>query len=811
MLFQSMEQLNGISIRMTTLETRIVQSLNNATTHEQGEAAIEDHVENEKVAQVQVPNPPPAHELPAVIPQPPMPEWAREVLEREWYETYDTAGDITKKVKMEVQDFEDHIVQNGAYFQPPLHADAPLIGANVKPTDVSTQKSTRPIPKVPSSNAATVMSDTTAPTTPAKAPADASKSFPFQFGSISPGLMNGMQIPARTSSAPPNLDEQKRDQACHDLLRAGLTLPMPSIPVPKQQLPRKDAGTVDQSNTDETYPTPKVKRGVQVSAASHVVETQKPSVHTIPGISMQIPFHQPQVPSQSNTSERDVQVLVASPVVQTQKPSVHPIPGSTRKTVKITHPDTHEELRLDGSSGQRSQDDIDKAAENFVTSTFTVQGAIYTKPSPSALDLSTISLGDKASIVDISLTGNDGIWTKEVDGTTSGMLDQHSARASVPPLSEATLKFEGEGADKISAGLVSLSALGSKDKPLPEPNRGKSNKAKQRRRRKELLQKADAAGTTSDLYMAYRGPEENKETVTSAEIMLSSSSISLKQVYGDSSQEDVVSSQNVDQSKANPDDWKDAADISTPKLETYDEGKHNHGGLQHQGEDEIGVMARKYTRDFLLIFAEQYTDLPDGFDITSDLAGQCIDLPQVPSQSNTGEINPTPKVKNHKKKKKTPKVKRGVQVSVASSVVQTQKPSVHPIPGVSLQIPFHQPHVPIQFGGSSPQIEFQGMTGTSLPMPMPLHFQMGNLPRVQQPVFVPGLQPHRMQTLGIMHQGHGLNFSSPMGPQLPSQLGNLGIGITQQFSQQQAGNFGSTRKTVKITHPDNHEEFRLDG
>ncbi|CAO2200804.1 unnamed protein product [Urochloa humidicola] len=38
-----------------------------------------------------------------------------------------------------------------------------------------------------------------------------SKGFNFQFGSIN---MNGLpQFPARTSSAPPNLDEQKRNQA----------------------------------------------------------------------------------------------------------------------------------------------------------------------------------------------------------------------------------------------------------------------------------------------------------------------------------------------------------------------------------------------------------------------------------------------------------------------------------------------------------------------------------------------------------------------------------------------------------------------
>lgn len=62
--------------------------------------------------------------------------------------------------------------------------------------------------------------------------------FPLQFGSISPGLMQVvlkfvgnnaccrllnlthelnclcLQVPARTSSAPPNLDEQKQGQVC---------------------------------------------------------------------------------------------------------------------------------------------------------------------------------------------------------------------------------------------------------------------------------------------------------------------------------------------------------------------------------------------------------------------------------------------------------------------------------------------------------------------------------------------------------------------------------------------------------------------
>ena len=68
MQFRITEQLNGISIRMTNLETRIVQPLNNAIAHEQEDVAIEGHVENESVAEVQVPKPPPTCELPAGIP-----------------------------------------------------------------------------------------------------------------------------------------------------------------------------------------------------------------------------------------------------------------------------------------------------------------------------------------------------------------------------------------------------------------------------------------------------------------------------------------------------------------------------------------------------------------------------------------------------------------------------------------------------------------------------------------------------------------------------------------------------------------------
>ncbi|XP_058008245.1 eukaryotic translation initiation factor 4G isoform X2 [Hevea brasiliensis] len=186
-------------------------------------------------------------------------------------------------------------VQNGAHVQPPLHgaSDAHVSIGTGKPNEMQiTQRSTRAVPKVPTSQSPTMNSENASPMTPAKGPADASKAFPFQFGSISPGFMNGMQIPARTSSAPPNLDEQKRDQARHDTFRSVPPLPTPA---PKQQLPRKDVGGVDHSSAGEAHPMPKAKKDVQVSTAQPVSQTQKPSVLPLPMPSMQMPFHQPPV------------------------------------------------------------------------------------------------------------------------------------------------------------------------------------------------------------------------------------------------------------------------------------------------------------------------------------------------------------------------------------------------------------------------------------------------------------------------------------------------------------------------------------
>ncbi|KAG8363470.1 hypothetical protein BUALT_Bualt19G0025800 [Buddleja alternifolia] len=181
-------------------------------------------------------------------------------------------------------------------------------------------------------------------------------------------------------------------------------------------------------------------------------------------------------------------------------------------------------------------------------------------------------------------------------------------------------------------------------------------------------------------------------------------------------------------------------------------------------------------------------------------------IPSIPKQQSRKKETGISDQPNACEAQPVSKSKRDTQVSAAPPVTQTQKPAVHPIPNMPMQRPFHQPQVPVPFGGPNPHIPSQAMSGTSLPMPMQMHLPMGN-----PPMFVSGLQPHHIQSQGIIHQGQNLNFSSQMGHQLPPQLGNMGMNMASQFPQQQAGKYSGARKAVKITHPETHEELRLDG
>ncbi|KAG9440336.1 hypothetical protein H6P81_020501 [Aristolochia fimbriata] len=313
-------------------------------------------------------------------------------------------------------------LQNGGHTQISVHgqSDTSVLAAN-RPNDTSTNKTSRGLPKAPVPKPASGASDSSSPATPSKG--DVSSAFPLQFGSLSPGFMNGVQVPARTTSAPPNLDEQKRNQARQDSIAA-----VPAVH--KQQFPRKDMSGASKSNIVEARPPGQVKRDAHVQLPE-ATSNKKSSLRPVSGMSMGMPYQQPQgplqfggpsaqIPPQSVTSS-SLQMQMTLPMgnaAQVQAPvfvpglQSHPLPpqgimhqsqglgyppqighqispqlnnmgmgmapqfspqqpgkftGPRKTTVKITHPDTHEELRLDkrtdtytdgGPTGPRSHPNL---------------------------------------------------------------------------------------------------------------------------------------------------------------------------------------------------------------------------------------------------------------------------------------------------------------------------------------------------------------------------------------------------------------------------------------------------------------------
>ncbi|KAF4377332.1 hypothetical protein G4B88_005810 [Cannabis sativa] len=223
------------------------------------------------------------------------------------------------------------------------------------------------------------------------------------------------------------------------------------------------------------------------------------------------------------------------------------------------------------------------------------------------------SSAEISSSVDTISSRGYGIRNNEVSLPNSGGVEQSQARAN------ESAKHEGGSMESVCGGnVVHLSGAGvpvlgaSKDRPASELIRTKSTIARGKKKRKELLQKADAAGTTSDLYNAYKGPEEKKESVVDSEGF--SSSTNFNKVTDDVPAE-IFALEKDTGAKSEPDDWEDAADISKPKLETVDNGEH-----AQLDKDENKNTVKKYSRDFLLKYADQFTDVPKNFEITADIS-----------------------------------------------------------------------------------------------------------------------------------------------------------------------------------------------
>ncbi|KAL0374227.1 UNVERIFIED_CONTAM: Eukaryotic translation initiation factor 4G [Sesamum radiatum] len=284
------------------------------------------------------------------------------------------------------------------------------------------------------------------------------------------------------------------------------------------------------------------------------------------------------------------------------------ITGKESSNQEVTHSigglSEHTEGKAKETLGCRS-DDL-KMTDNLVASTHTEGGGDA---------LSSVSVkrlfaqDDKISSSDTLQGARDGMGTT----VAKSVVDQESASVFVPSHPHGASIPENADIGNNGGDLVSPSSTTVKDKVMSDTNVAKSVVPRGKKKKKELYRKAEAAGTSSDLYMAYKGPKEQNETVTSADSLEKTSSISMKQASAEVTQENHVSIEKPAVRKLEPDDWEDAAENS-PQLET---SKNESQGIDGDGN---GLITKRYSRDFLLKFVEQCTDLPEGLEITSDIA-----------------------------------------------------------------------------------------------------------------------------------------------------------------------------------------------
>lgn len=157
---------------------------------------------------------------------------------------------------------------------------------------------------------------------------------------------------------------------------------------------------------------------------------------------------------------------------------------------------------------------------------------------------------------------------------------------------------------------------------------------------------------------------------------------------------------------------------------------------------------------------------------------------------------------------KYPATKPKISVQIPASYTPNMAPPqfMLPVPGRSMPVAFQQkqPQVPIEFRGPGFQMQSIGSVSSSLPVKMAV--PLGNSPHIQ-PMFVHGAQPRAFHQQSFIHHGQGFGCAPPNNCHLP-QFGNMRI--AQELSQQHPRSSDEQKRTIKITHPETHEELMLD-
>lgn len=202
---------------------------------------------------------------------------------------------------------------------------------------------------------------------------------------------------------------------------------------------------------------------------------------------------------------------------------------------------------------------------------------------------------------------------------TGGTLDANAGRAESSSSNDACKEEEGSLLinDPVEVQTIvqgeQFVISSSKEESLedmsalvaPDVKHGSKKK-----KMKDILAKADAAGTTADLYNAYKAPQEKKvdEPVPSKAGTTKAPNVDLvKQLVPPN--ETAVARE--------LDDWEDAVELPSPKVSSTEGGYISRTGENDASEVNEG---ETYTRDFLLTFKEQNMELPLDFEPRPDIA-----------------------------------------------------------------------------------------------------------------------------------------------------------------------------------------------
>ncbi|KAI7979109.1 hypothetical protein LOK49_Contig511G00004 [Camellia lanceoleosa] len=553
---------------------------------------------------------------------------------------------------------ESSAVHNGARAQPSLQ------DVSAKSTDMHNQRSHQTASSAPTSASGT--SESTAPQPHKRYPSDTSKGVSLQFGSFSPNIVTGMQIPARTSSAPPNLHEQKAGatsakNSSTPLSGASMAIPFHQsrvvqfgVPLHKSRLRNSNYFTTDVNAATDVcskFPSP------SFAATGHDASRS--------GVELS-----PQVGHQISSQMGDLVIGMGSHFAQQQPRKL----GAPRISIKITDPKTHEELRLDkradtdldgGLSGQGSHPNMPLQPQPIVYGpSHQVNYFSHIHPNsvffqnPASLSLtSTTQMAPNSQASVINYVGGQGSHVLAFKNPS--LLNHSSAYKTGPPMHGMAVSSNLEpgrraetlisAASSVSEQVAVIPAAGSlEDRVVPASVLVSSN--------------ADNTSEVMTLlrsHMATQSLHSQGDSKIHLEISVQQSkSISVPSSPGrtetvrrvDSIDDQLKPPQKKDQhhfqmqqqeqlkSIGEPDAWEDAADMSLAKLENSDKVEETNGGLTHHEDD--GAACKKYSRDFLLTLKDRCVDLPAGFDIAYDMVEALMGSKL--SISKSAERNPPP-------------------------------------------------------------------------------------------------------------------------------------------------------------------------